>query len=66
MLKVSGKRLDSSAPPLATDEHANTGWKDDPNHPFIVTGIDIPTLGCWQITGRFKDAELSFVVWVTQ
>jgi hypothetical protein len=66
MLKVTGKRLDSPAPPLGTDEHANAGWTDDPDHPFIVVGIDIPTLGCWKITGRFEDAELSFVICVTQ
>lgn len=65
-LKVTGKRLDSPAPPLATDEHANGSWTDDRDHPFIVSGIDIPTLGCWKITGRFEDAELSFVIWVTQ
>jgi hypothetical protein len=65
-LKVTGKRIDSPAPPLATDEHANGGWTDDRNHPFIVVGIDIPTLGCWKITGRFEDGELNFVIWVTQ
>jgi hypothetical protein len=66
MLKVTGKRLDSPAPPLVTDGHANAGWTGDSNHSFIVSGIDIPTLGCWKITGRFEDAELSFVIWVTQ
>jgi hypothetical protein len=65
-LKVTGKRLDSPAPPLATDEHANGSWTDDRDHPFIVVGIDIPTLGCWKITGRFENGELSYVVWVTQ
>ena len=65
MLKVTGKRLDSPAPPFGT-EHGNAGWTDDSNHPFIVVGIDIPTLGCWKLTGRFEDAELSFVIWVTQ
>jgi hypothetical protein len=66
MLRVTGKRLDSPAPPFITDQHAYASWTDDLEHPFITTGIDIPTVGCWQITGRFKDAELSFVVWVTQ
>jgi hypothetical protein len=65
-LTVTGKRLDSPAPPLGTDEHANAGWTGDSNHPFIVVGIDIPTLGCWKITGHFEDAELSFVIWVTK
>jgi len=64
-LQVTGKRRDSPAPPLGTDEHANNGWTNDPDHPFIVVGIDLPTLGCWKITGCYKDVELSFVVWVT-
>jgi hypothetical protein len=66
-LKVSGKRLNStiSTPPIATGEYANAGW-GNPDQPFIVTGVAIPTLGCWRITGQFKDAELSFVVWITQ
>jgi hypothetical protein len=66
MLAVTGKRLDSPAPPLQMDEHANNGWTGDPDHPFIVVGINLPALGCWKITGHYKDVELSFVVWVTQ
>jgi len=27
-------------------------------------GIHIPVYGCWQITGRYRDQELSFTVWV--
>jgi hypothetical protein len=59
-LKVSGKRFDSSAPPL---------YADGPNPAFIkipamVTGIDIPTVGCWEITGDYKGDKLTFVVWV--
>ena len=27
-------------------------------------GIDIPAFGCWEITGHYKDRELSFTVWV--
>ena len=64
MLKVTGKRLDSSTSPLETDDHANASG--GPGYSFIVVGIDIPTLGCWKISGRFEDAELSFVIWVTQ
>lgn len=30
----------------------------------MLVGIEIPTSGCWQITGRYRDAELSYVVWV--
>ena len=65
MLKITGKRLDSPAPSLEVNGQANASWTNDQEHPFIVSGIDIPTLGCWEITGRLEDAELSFVVWVT-
>jgi hypothetical protein len=64
-LTIVGQRLDGSAPPITTDEHANAGWTDDQEHPFIVAGIFIPTVGCWQITGQYEGEELSYVVWVS-
>jgi len=63
-LKVSGKRLDSTAPIFKVEESANT--YGGPDSRFLVVGIDIPTLGCWEIKGVFGAAELSFVIWVTQ
>jgi hypothetical protein len=63
-LRVTGRRLDSPAAPLEAE--ASNGWTDDANHPFIIVGMDIPTLGCWKVTGRYEDAELSFVIRVTQ
>jgi hypothetical protein len=59
MLKVTGERQDAPAPPL--EAHANA-VTDSP--PYIMVGIGIPTVGCWKITGRFEDTELSFLVWV--
>ncbi len=61
-LTVKGKRLDGPAPsffiPRATNgEHGDWGQ-------FMLVGADIPTRGCWEITGRFKGDELTFVVWV--
>lgn len=66
-LRVTGTRLDGLAPPLAADEHANAGWQRQ-DQPFIVIGINIPTVGCWKITGRYGDGDdqLSYVVWVGQ
>ena len=61
-LTVTGKRLDASAPPLvasnATNAVADFGQA-------MLVGVDIPTPGCWQITGHYKGHELSFVVWVS-
>jgi hypothetical protein len=30
----------------------------------MLIAVDFPTLGCWEITGRYADAQLSFVVWI--
>jgi hypothetical protein len=62
-LTVTGRRLDSSAPPLTTDEHANNAGVI-PDRASMMTGIFIPTLGCWQITGDYKGDKLTFVIWV--
>jgi len=63
-LTITGTRLDGTAPPLSSDDHANAGWTNDSKHPFIVDGVFIPTAGCWKITGRYKGQELSYVVGV--
>jgi protein TonB len=31
----------------------------------MVQGLDIPTAGCWEITGHYKNQKLRFVIWVT-
>jgi hypothetical protein len=63
-LTITGRRLDGRAPPLASDQ-ANAGWQN-PDQPFMVTGVNLPTLGCWRITAHYRDQELTFVVRVTQ
>ena len=30
----------------------------------MMGGMSIPVFGCWEITGRYKDQELTFIVWV--
>jgi len=61
-LIVTSERLDASAPPLIASKATNA-YASDIGSAMLV-GVDLPTLGCWQITGRYGEAELSFVVWV--
>lgn len=61
-LTVSGKRIDALAGPLQSDGKGNGSWTK--NDQFIMTGINFPTIGCWEITGRYESDELTFVVWV--
>lgn len=32
----------------------------------MLTGVHVPTPGCWEITGDYEGDKLSFVVWVEQ
>ncbi len=59
---VIGERLDAPSSPLILSEKATNASADFGT--AILTGVNIPTLGCWKITGKYKDAELSFVIWV--
>jgi len=61
-LIVTGERLDAKAPPLKVSRATNA-YASDIGSAMLV-GVDFPTLGCWKITGQYKKAELSFVVWV--
>jgi hypothetical protein len=61
-LTVTGERLDASAPLLNTSD-ANGVYASDMGS-AMMAGFDFPTLGCWKITGKYGEAELSFVVWI--
>ena len=62
-LTVTGKRLDGHAP-VFTETFESSGFGPDYSGEGIMGGIDIPVFGCWQITGRYQDADLTFTVWV--
>jgi hypothetical protein len=59
---VTGERLDAPAPLLVGSKGTNA-YASDIGSAMLV-GVDLHTLGCWKITGKYADAELSFVVWV--
>ena len=42
---------------------ANGTWQDWKS--FMVAGLDIPTLGCWEITGKYGTDKLTYVIWVS-
>jgi Gram-negative bacterial TonB protein C-terminal len=56
-LKVSGRRLDGPAPSF-TETEPISGVHG------MMGGINIPVFGCWEITGRYNNEELSFTVLV--
>ena len=60
-LMVTGRRLDGDAPPLLVSKVTNALFV--PNA-ALLTGVYVPTPGCWEITGDYKGQKLSFVVWL--
>ena len=61
-LVVSGRRLDGEADPLRF--YGATNAMADDIGEAMLTGVEIPTLGCWEITGQYKKSSIKFVVWV--
>ena len=64
-LKVTGRRVDSQAPPLGVDGPNAVGVKGPPGN-YMMVGLTFPTFGCWEITGHDENVELTFVVWVAK
>jgi hypothetical protein len=59
-LIVIAKRLDREAPPVAAyPAHAVFVTTERPG---MMTGIDIPSTGCWELTAQYGSQRLSFVV----
>jgi hypothetical protein len=61
-ISVSGNRLDSPGSFAVPPPGTNAGASDIGE--AMLQGIDVPSTGCWRITGSYKGASLSFVVWV--
>ena len=61
-IDVTGRRLDADAPLLNVSGGTNASASDIGD--AMLTGVDFPTLGCWEITGQYKNSVLTFVVWV--
>ena len=59
-IKIEGRRLDAPAPPLVA--HVPDGYSAG----FQATGLTFPTVGCWQVTGRYAGAKLTFTVLVSK
>ncbi|MGI8857099.1 MAG: hypothetical protein ACR2JW_15230 [Thermomicrobiales bacterium] len=58
-LTITGRRLDGAALPVDAsipDGYSQIGYQ--------ATGIDVPTPGCWEITGKVATRDLRFVVYV--
>lgn len=60
-ITVTGRRLDGFG--TFTYGHPGTNATADFGTAMLV-GVDYPSVGCWEITARYRDATLSYVVQV--
>ncbi len=58
-LVVTARRLDRNAPSVAVSQ-ANSVFITG-NAPAMMTGIRIPTSGCWEIAGHYRGHNLAFI-----
>ena len=62
-LTITGSRLDAEVSTFEIEHPATNAYHPD-FHWAMLTGVSVPTPGCWEITGHYKEQKLSFVVWV--
>lgn len=62
-LTVVATRLDG--PGTVRTDQATNASDDSLGGQAMLTGIEFPTPGCWQLTGQYGDVVLSYIVWIT-
>lgn len=61
-ITLSARQLDGNSV-VEPHVHGTNAYHPDYGQ-FMMTGIKLPTLGCWEIMLEYKEAALSFVVWL--
>jgi hypothetical protein len=63
-LTVTARRVGETEPSFETSEATN-GFHES-FHQAMLTGVELPSPGCWQFEAEFDGATLSFIVWVPE
>lgn len=61
-ITLSARQLDGEAV-VAPVVYGTNAYHPDYGQ-FMMTGVDLPALGCWEITAEYQETALTFVVWV--
>jgi hypothetical protein len=65
---VSAEHLSGTAPRFEASQTGGTGFDPfmtQPTHESAtVVGIELPDTGCWRLTAVYKEATLTYVVWI--
>ena len=62
-ITVIAEHLDGSASTVEAGGPGTNGSHADLGD-FMLVGVEIPEPGCWRVTADYRDASLSYVVWI--
>ena len=63
-ITITARRLDGSAATVVEEGGVPSFNRDIKN--FILVGLGVPEPGCWEVTARYKGAELTYVLRVEE
>ena len=63
MARKALRQARSPAPPTEVGQ-ASSSYREEDWKAFLVGGINFPATGCWEVSARYENDELTFVVWV--
>lgn len=63
-LKVEARKLDGGDT-LIHPSRATNGFLPERQEAFMLSSIEFPSTGCWEISAHYGASGLRFVVWVT-
>ena len=66
-LIVNGRQIDPEASEEMTiiTSRATNGYTPEDGS-FMLVGAEIPTTGCWEITGRIGEDTLTYTIWIAE
>lgn len=64
-LTVTGRQLDGNGS-FVNEGPATNASSSETDGDAILSGVEIPQYGCWELTGEYRGSKLSFVVWVEE
>lgn len=66
-VRLVAERLDADAA-MAFNRETTHGWTNSRvgRNLFMLTSIQVPTPGCWQVTATYRTASLTWIAWAAE
>jgi hypothetical protein len=64
-ITVTAEHLDGLAPNVKAGGPGTNGFHPDLGD-FMLIGVALPATGCWELTAEYKEATLSYTMWIPE